>query len=315
MTKPICSIIIPSYNCRDYLPIALASVAIQDAGPLEILILDDGSDDGTWEYLQHAKAQYPGLVSVRAARLGPSEGRNLLISLAKSDLCAFLDADDIWWPNKLKEQIAFHQANPDVVLSFTDYIHFDPSGQTHGTAFEFWKPAFLTENRRGYVRIETPLAALLGTNPVGTSTVMARTKALQNAKGFAKSMPSAEDWDLWLRLAETGPVAYSRAVTMSYLQRAGSLTANREARLEAIRRILARYDGQEGAGIRAALSQAWSRYQVAFAEHHRADGNYLKAGLSHLAAFWRFPTKRVARALLADVYSALKQPLRPQKQS
>jgi glycosyltransferase involved in cell wall biosynthesis len=308
MSTPICSVIIPSYNCVEYLPVALNCVAAQLIEPIEILVMDDGSTDGTWDYLCEAKTRYPTLSVVKGGRLGPSEGRNILISMAKSPLVAFLDADDVWWPNKLKKQISFHEANPDVVLSFTDYIHFDPSGLTHGTAFDYWRPGFLPEKSGMYQHIEHPLAALLSCNPVGTSSVVARKEALQNANGFAKSMPSAEDWDLWLRLAEHGSVAASRSVTMSYLQRPGSLTANLEARLDAIDQIIERYRHHDGEGMRDAVKQALARYQVARAEHHRAKSRWLHAAKDHVAACLNSPSKRVARAALADIYSFVKQP-------
>ena len=308
MSKPVCSVIIPAFNCREFLPAALHSVAAQAISPVETLVLDDGSTDGTWEYLQSAKRNFPGLVTVRGGNIGPAEGRNLLISMAKSDLIAFLDADDHWWPNKLKSQIAFHLTNPDVVLSFTDYMHIDTSGITHGTAFDFWKPQFLTGRTGGYSRINHPLAELLSCNPVGTSTVMARKAALQNANGFAKSMPSAEDWDLWLRLAEHGSVAASRSVTMSYLQRPGSLTASREARLQAMRIIIDRYAAHQGQGMPAARKRALARYHAARAEHHRTGQNWLRAAGAHLQACSEAPSKRLALALIADVCSFINKP-------
>ena len=305
MTKPVCSIIIPSYNCREYLPVALNSIRVQNAGPLEILVLDDGSTDGSWDYLQLAKAEFPELVTIRGGQLGPSEARNLLISIAKSDLVAFLDADDYWWPDKLKRQITFHQENPDVLFSFTDYLHVDMNGMTRGTAFEFWKPNTTPLISAPYHIIARPLELLIGCNLVGTSTVMARTDALQNANGFAKEMPSAEDWDLWLRLAAQGKVACSSAVTMSYLQRAGSLTTNRQARLSAMRQIIERYESDVTPTMRHALHQALSRYYVALAEHHRADQDFAQAAKSHLTALIAHPTPRLAKALAADVLSFL----------
>lgn len=308
MSKPVCSVVIPSFNCRQFLPAALHSVAAQQAGPIEVLVLDDGSTDGTWQYLQSARKFFPGLVTFRGSNLGPAEGRNLLISMAKSELIAFLDADDAWWPNKLDTQIAFHRANPDVVLSFTDYIHTDPRGLTHGTAFDFWRPGFLPRKSGDYQRIAEPLAELLSCNSVGTSTVMARKAALQNANGFAKSMPSAEDWDLWLRLAERGPVAASRSVTMSYLQRPGSLTANREARLQAMKIIIDRYAAHKGRGMPTARKRAQARYHAARAEHHRAAQNWLYAASAHLEACFKAPSKRLILAMIADVRSLIKKP-------
>jgi glycosyltransferase involved in cell wall biosynthesis len=308
MSKPVCSIVIPAFNCRQYLPATLYSVAAQQIRRMEVLVLDDGSTDGTWEYLQGARKLFPGLVTVRGGNMGPAEGRNLLISMAKSDLIAFLDADDAWWPDKLRSQIDFHMANPDVVLSFTDYMHVDPSGLTHGTAFDFWKPVFLPRRTGVYNRIVQPLAELLSCNLVGTSTVMATKAALQNANGFAKSMPSAEDWDLWLRLAERGSVAASRSVTMSYLQRPGSLTANREARLDAMKVIIDRYKTHQGEGMPAARKQALARYHVAIAEHHRAGHNWLGAASAHLEACLKYPSKRSALAVIADLCSLIKEP-------
>jgi glycosyltransferase involved in cell wall biosynthesis len=305
VTKPMCSIIIPSYNCREYLPAALNSIRVQNAGLLEILILDDGSTDGSWDYLQCAKAEFPELVTVRGEQLGPSEARNLLISMAKSDLVAFLDADDYWWPDKLRRQIAFHQENPEVLFSFSDYLHVDMKGITHGTAFEFWKSNSLLAISARYRLVDRPVELLLGCNLVGTSTVMARTDALQNAKGFAKEMPSAEDWDLWLRLAERGKVAYSSSVTMSYLQRKGSLTSNRHARLEAMKQIIGRYEAKATPTMRLALHQAWSRYYEAEAEHYRADLDFVRAAKSHFTALTAHPKPRLAKAFAADLLSFL----------
>ncbi len=303
MIKPVCSIIIPSYNCREYLPIALNSIRMQNAGPLEILVLDDGSTDGSWDYLEQAKAEYPELVTLKGGQLGPSEARNRLISIAKSDLIAFLDADDYWWPRKLKSQISFHHENPDVLFSFTDYLHVDMNGMTHSTAFDFWKANTSAADSAPYRLVERPLELLLGCNLVGTSTVMARREALQNANGFAKEMPSAEDWDLWLRLAERGKVACSTSVTMSYLQRAGSLTSNRQARLEAMKQIIERYEHDARPTMRHALRQARSRYYVALAEHQRADCDFGEAAKFHFAALTAHPTFRLAKALAADVVS------------
>ncbi len=305
MTTPICSIIIPTHNCVEYLPIALNSIRMQNAGPLEILVLDDGSTDGSWDYLQQAKAEYPELVTIKMKQIGPSEARNLLISIAKSDLIAFLDADDYWWPRKLKSQIAFHHEHPEALFSFTDYLHVDMNGMTHGTAFEFWKPNRLAAISPQYRLIERPLELLLGRNLVGTSTVMARRDALQNANGFAKEMPSAEDWDLWLRLVERGKVGCSSSVTMSYLQRTGSLTTNRQARLGAMRQIIKRYEPDTSQPMRRALRQAWSRYHVALAEHHRADQDFTQAAKSHFTALRAHPTPRLAKALGADILSIL----------
>jgi hypothetical protein len=92
---------------------------------------------------------------------------------------------------------------------------------------------------------------------------------------------------------------------MSYLQRAGSLTSNRQARLSAMQQIIERYQPNALATNSNALRLAWSRYYVAVAEHYRAELNYAQAAKSHFAAFKANPTSRLAKALAADVLSLL----------
>lgn len=307
MNPPVCSVIIPSYNCMAYLPTVLASVALQRISGLEILIFDDGSTDGTWEWLQDEIAENPHIRAFRGGGLGPAKARNLLINHAKSDLVAFLDADDVWWPDKLRNDIAYHSVNPDIGFTFTDYIHVDPHGRTYRTAFKFWEPEFIDVRKAGFQRIDSPVNALLTCNAVGTSCVVAKRKSLQNAKGFATELPSAEDWDLWLRLAETQGVAVSSAVTMSYLMRPGSETAKKGARIAAMNSIIDRYENHASC---KAIRIARSRRDVAIAESARAVRQPLTAARAHFSAFVKAPSRRVAWATFADIAGVPKKLLR-----
>src|SRR5262249_49063411 len=146
---------------------------------------------------------------------------------------AFLDADDLWWPHKLARQLEYHGLNQDVGFSFTDYLHVDPRGEVRGTCFDYWRPAYIDRADFGFKTISDPEFELLAANVVGTSTVVASRKALQNANGFASASQSAEDWELWLRLAAIAPVACSAATTTTYLMRPSSETQNRSARIDA----------------------------------------------------------------------------------
>ena len=132
-----------------------------------------------------------------------------------------------------------HPASPHVLalaraFTFTDYLHLDPEGRSLGTAFEYWKPSFHGRRDDAFAPLENALVTLIGCNLAGTSTVVAKREALRNANGFAEDLPSAEDWDLWLRLALAGTVAVSTRVTTNYLVRPGSETANRAARIEKV---------------------------------------------------------------------------------
>lgn len=299
--RPVCSIIIPTRDCRDYLVAALASIRDQKVDDLETIIVDDGSTDGTREYLEGLCQKDGSIVVLKSDGIGPGRARNLAMESAKSDLIAFLDADDIWRPGKLAAQLAFHHENPDVVLSFTNYLHVDPEGNSHGTAFEFWQGVFASPSNGGYACLANPEAAILSVNIVGTSTVVARLQALQIAKSFATSLRSATDWDMWLKLAGQGAVACSSEVMMDYLMRPGSITRNRGARISAMEAILARYVERAEPEVRAACRIARANIDVAKAEKAREDGEAWGAFMAHGRAFVARPNRRVARAAAADL--------------
>lgn len=308
MPRPICSVVIPTFNTLDYLPAALASVVAQNLAGVEILVLDDGSSDGTDVWLTENAEWIPGLRVFQGGGLGPARARNLLIKKANSDLVAFLDADDVWWPGKLSAEIDFHRRSPDVALSFTDYLHADPFGRLYGTAFDYWKPAFVDRSRDGFQRIGNPLDSLLTVNAVGTSCAVAKRESLQNANGFSESLPSAEDWDLWLRLAEKGGVAVNPAVTMTYLMRPGSETSNRDARISAMRSIIDRYDGSDTS--RVAMRMARARLCSAEAENATSKQDTVGALRKSLQALAFSPSKRNARAAAVSVPRAVSAAIR-----
>lgn len=196
---PEVSVVIPTRDCLAYLPAALSSIEAQGLRSFEVLVIDDGSLDGTAEWLGARASAVPWLRVIAAAGEGPSAARNRGIAAAHAPLIAFLDADDVWLPGKLDAQLAFHRGRPEVLLSFTDYLHVDPSGAECGTCFEYW-PSFravILDGRavRGYRPLERAPQRILAENVVGTSTVVARRDALQNASGFDASLRSAADWD------------------------------------------------------------------------------------------------------------------------
>ena len=290
MREPIFSVVIPSYNAIDFLPAAFASVHAQEIEDFEILVLDDGSTDGSGEWLAESSRMDPRIRVFKGGRLGPARARNLLIENAKSEIIAFLDADDTWLPGKLRAEIDFHLANPDVAFTFTDYRHVDMAGRLRSTAFEFWKPGFAAGCGKGFTRLRQPLANLMAINVVGTSCVVAKRESLRNANGFAAGLPSAEDWDLWLRLAETGAVAFSTEVTMHYLMRPGSETANREARIRAMEQIIDRFGGSAVPGW--ARRAARSRLMTSKAQYAMESGRRVPAAGNAFGAFLLQPSRR-----------------------
>ncbi|MFY7777924.1 MAG: glycosyltransferase family A protein, partial [Elstera sp.] len=159
------SVVVPTHNCLEYLKKSLKSVVDQTVEDMQIIVVVDRSTDGTAAWL----AQYdcPRPLTIIETDVGcPALARNLGVEEARAPLVAFLDDDDIWMPGKLAAQVAAHQADPEVVLSFTDYRHRTLDGQDFGTCFDYWgaKPAIA----RGFTRLSAPRSTLLGRNLVGT---------------------------------------------------------------------------------------------------------------------------------------------------
>lgn len=296
---PRCTVVIPTYNCAEYLYAALSSVVAQRVSNLEVIVVDDGSTDATAAVLETARADLPELGALRVLKtknLGPGAARNFAVAEARAPLIAFLDADDIWLPGKLERQIAFHEAFPKTVLSFTDYRHVGPDGEDRGGCFDFW-------NHKA-AEAFTPLAGahsiLLGRNLVGTSTVMTTSAAFQAVGGFACEMPSSEDWELWLKLARGGAVACSGKIGCDYLMRPNSLTAARERRIAAMETILGRALAAQPAPEARDVRAARARILTARAEFARERGMTFRAMAGHAVALILDPSTRAFRATVAD---------------
>jgi len=117
---PRVSVLIPTYNCGRFLGKALESVLAQTFTDYEIIVVDDGSTDDTAQVV----ARYPQVKYVPREHCGVSVTRNAAIAEATGEFVAFLDADDLWTPDKLEKQVAYLDGNPDCMLVFTEAANF-----------------------------------------------------------------------------------------------------------------------------------------------------------------------------------------------
>jgi glycosyltransferase involved in cell wall biosynthesis len=303
---PRVSVVMPTHNCLKYLPLAVHSILKQHLQDVEIIIVDDGSTDGSGLWLASVARSDPRIRVLKTEGIGPAEARNRGIVVARAGLVAFLDADDRWLPNKLLEQAAFHAQHPGLVLSFGDYEKVDENGQALGNGYADW-PRFQERLRgpRGYRLFHNPQSPLFAENPIGTSTVMIRRDAVLAAGGFDPALPSAEDWDLWLRLAEMGPFAITDRVTAEDLVRPDSESSKSAHRLQALEMIHERFARRVHEHDAHSFRRAKARLAVARAQHSRALGLYRGALWHHLSGFLIAPTRQIGRALLVDVRQLL----------
>lgn len=324
LAVPEVSVIMPTYNCLQYLPRAVESVLSQQNIKLELLIVDDGSDDGSDQWLAKLAQKDSRVRVLKGRHEGVSAARNIAIQQARAELIAFLDADDYWYADKLKLQVTLHQQNSDLVLSFTDYDHFSEQDEDLGTCFHFW-PRFhellartatketkrKTEAKsRGLTEDSSRIAVLSGKektsiyeeNVIGTSTVVVRRQALQNAKGFDETLHSASDWDLWLKLLKQGDFAAINQPLMGYLVRKNSISRNVEKRLASFEAIVMRYKQPMLALNKSCYGPAAARLQLAWAEcWQQQKGGYWKAIRAYLLACYQLPTVRNLKAFLSHL--------------
>ena len=188
------SVVIPTYNREDLLPEALDSVLAQDWPELEVVVVENGSTDGTSALLADYEERHGEVL--RVIRLqpnqGPSKARNAGILAARHELIAFLDSDNRWVPGKLQRQLPAFSADPSLDLVFAGYSTFGV-GAPRKVLLADWS-----------VSPERALEELLVGCCVNTSTVVAKRDALKGVGLFDPSTDGLEDYELWLRMAARG---------------------------------------------------------------------------------------------------------------
>ena len=224
LERPRVSVVIPAFNAVDYLDECFASLKTQDAGmTTEILVIDDGSGDDTLEKLQRT----PGLIWMSQSNRGPSAARNRGIGQARGEYIAFLDADDLWPPDKLRQQLALLDRHPDAALCFGDCRQFTHDGPHPRTLFEEGGYGRSAWGDSAYV--PDAYAQLLRNNFITTGSVIVRRRVLEALGGFDESLRLVEDLELWLRIARQHPIVYCDKVCLLRRRHAGNTSREAEA--------------------------------------------------------------------------------------
>jgi len=306
MRNPDITIIVPNFNCLQFLPRCFDSIKAQQKVHYEVLFVDDGSTDGSLEFAHRAALQWPQLRIVQQNRQGPGAARNFAAQLAQAPLLAFLDADDWWAANKLAEQVQFHQQSAQVGLSFTDYDHVaERTGQNVIRCFDYW-PEFqqhLREQPRysaGFERLNDAEAMLLAENVIGTSSVVVSKAAFMAVHGFDTTLPSASDWDLWLKISKIADVGFSRDCLMYYLQRTGSVSSNYRRRFQAVDTIMQRYITDISDTYPDKARSAKAAHAIARHEMWQGEQQFAKALFASLTALWFKPSARQIKTAMRD---------------
>jgi glycosyltransferase involved in cell wall biosynthesis len=179
------SVVIPTYNCAARLPDAVGSVRAQEWPELEIIVVDDGSTDDTAVVLK--KLAGSDIRCIRQANAGPAAARNTGIAAARGQWIAFLDADDLWLPDKLAVQLGEICRYPEAGFSYAGArVQYVSGREFDITCSPLSGPLFLD--------------LLLGSS-LATPTVVVRRECFKKVGLFDAALRTGEDWDMWLRLS------------------------------------------------------------------------------------------------------------------
>jgi glycosyltransferase involved in cell wall biosynthesis len=303
----VVSVIIPTFNCLSFLPQCIASIDKQLCEGLEIIIVDDGSTDGSQDYLASLSTQRDDITVLFKSKLGPGGARNAAVDQARGEWLAFLDADDLWREDKINKQLTFMRANPRVVFTFTNYEHVQEHTLKPITScFSYW-PEFRAVATTDWLdsnfqSLPSSTSVLFKENVVGTSSVMCRRDAYLQVQGFDTNLPSASDWDLWLKLSRIGEVAFTNSIMMDYLMRSGSVSKNLKKRIKAMETITSRFltfARSQDASVERSIK---SRLGDAYAEVYKEENLYWKSLKQHTQNFLNFPTSRRLKLMARSVF-------------
>lgn len=253
--QPLVSVVIATYNMGQYLPMAVRSVLDGDYQSIEVIIIDDGSQDGTKDQLGDL-INDPRVNYIYQDNAGQPKAKNAGVKIAKGEFIAFCDADDAWRSDKLSKQLPLF-ADPEVGVVYTEVSYIDQHGNAYSKPIPY-------ERHSGWVAEKVLLKNFI---PFGTAVV--RKSCFDDVGLFDESIQMGIDWDLWLRCSLSWKFQYVSDATYIYREWDGQMSTNYQGRYQSAFHILDKFEKNYGDQIsRRALKAA------------RAD-NYISKGITY----------------------------------
>ena len=261
------SVVLPAYNARDTIVPALRSALAQTAAPYEIVVVDDGSQDGTAELVER---ELPEVKVLRQANAGPSAARNTAADVARGEWLAFLDADDLWLPGKLEAQLSALASAPEIGMCSSDWVRDATKAPPLPPLAE------LPRRRIGF-------ADIVRLNRFQTSTVLVRRELWQAVGGFRTVIDGTEDWDFCMRVSRLTDDLHLAWPLVVYRDEGSSYSKNARRVYDAMQRMLADLGPPDGPIPETEYRRllAWHDVRFAYAFWRLGRQEDLRAALRH----------------------------------
>jgi len=309
MKNPLVSVIIPTYNSAKYIEEALESVFKQTLQDFEIIVVDDGSTDGTGEILKDYSDRIKYIFQKNS---GPASARNKGIKIARGEYIAFLDADDLWMPTKLEKQVAMFDKNKNLGMVTTGACSFDEKGVR----------GFSTYKRKKLMRGDVARNIFLHSD-VGTPTVMARKEVFEKVGLFEERTRQGEkvllshgsDDNMWIRIAAYFDVELIDEALAKIRVHPSMMTLQKSELLESVKYNIHLLNTKYGEDVKKKIEKApikISRVQFAVGYGHYESGNYREArkafliGAYHWIWYWKNPLYLALTFMPSGLASLLK---------
>ena len=274
--NPLISVIIPTYNHGQFIQEAIESVFAQTYKTLEVIVVDDGSTDNTREILKKYEC---GITYIFQNNEGVSSARNHGLSIAKGELIAFLDSDDVWLPEKLESQFKIMQSEHSIGLVGCGAYIMDYLGNVEQER--------LAKNFKSYEEFLQQLSIRnIFRNP---SCALVKMECFSRVGFFNEKLQFGEDWDMWLRIAKLYKVGFVERPLMKFRGHGFSKSYKKVKiiRSNITKIIEGNLNGEERKIRRKAYSSLYTDLAIFCLNENRK----LTSAMYALRALWSYPFK------------------------
>lgn len=282
-SPPLISVVLPVYNCQDYLRPAIDSILAQSFTDFELICVDDGSKDGSLGILREYEKRDPRLIVISRPNTGFVGALNDALKIALGEYIARMDGDDISRIDRFARQVAYLREHPDCVLVGGAIELIDPGG----------RPICLMDSIQ-QTHDQINVALLAGDWPICHPSIMIRRRALEQAGGYIAEHFPLDDHHLFLRLGEVGQLANPPGVVLQYRKHPKSVVMTMGAVLaEKMNHVVTEAQTRRGLPVQPPLKSNSGRVSSARTLHRIWGWWALKAGNIGTARHhaWKYLTK------------------------